>query len=789
MNAMQTGRRAVHHLLLAACVVTATSVGVIFLPAATAAAACDSTALRGTLSAQPADTALSNQVSFRVADGTTANSYWLAFGDNRYAQIYGDGRTLRHTYATHGERKVYLTILRTGCAPVQRAYQIVADPVTTYAPTLVFHPDEQYFPDSTSDFLDAAVLVHDLPNVDKKLSTKGCQDVVLAAGPDAGLKQVAKTRPNTAVGSTEPLLDPGRLGTRSGSRAYQSTEKMRLPDDVCRSAGRGSYRAYDPGAAKKHGTDSQDDGMVLSQAGAASSVAKGDTSLSTAPLYIDYDPGHYVAYWIFYPTNQWARGIGPAKITERHEGDWEHVVVRLSATKSSLMTEVGYFQHYCPIERHERAEMEDDNQLDSETHPRVFVAKGGHASYSKNWGGVAAACKSFWNGGLDLTGYGRVYRPWRPLPATDITPGLRNARDEDWFGFEGAWGDPQDATLANYGPQGPGGQSAGVPASWTETRVVVYGAGADDPTVDSQPDIEAPTLAKPVAQLTKPTSRYATFSISASDNVGVTQMRVKATGDADWRPWVDYVPNGTVVLPDRLGAFTVWFQVRDAAGNLSSERAADLITRVTDSSPPVITTAAISHPGNDSQYVGFSITATDALSSVTQLRVRVNGDPRPWVPFVAGGTIVLPDGWGTFGIGFDVMDEFGNVSTTYYAGAVHRIAQPSVTLRQIDNNGNLRSCGSTQSNPCSDIVKKLRTTLSAPFVPDTNMLIKAWRLDNGSWLEARSPYFVSTLAGRSVLDFTITDNLRVGIWRFQAQVPVTVASAFTSSDYQYLRID
>lgn len=750
-------------------------------------AACDGQKVRGTLWAQPAQTALSNQVAFKVSDGAPATTYAIAFGDDRYARLPSSGEVVRHTYATHGERTARLTIAKQGCDPVQREYRIVADPVTTYAPTLVFHPDERYFPDSTDSFLRSAVLVHDLPNAHKLLSSTGCRDTVIAAGPDAGLKQAKKARPKTAIGSHEPALDATRLGTRSGERAYQATDYIRLPDDICDNAGRGSYRAHDPSAAKAGKFGSQDDGLVLSQAGAPSSVAQGDRTLTTAPLYVDYDPGHYVAYWIFYPFNHWERLNGV--LSEKHEGDWEHVVVRLANAKSSTMSEVGYFQHYCPIERHTRAEMEAGEQLDSRTHPRVFVAKGGHASYSKNWGGVGAACKSVWDGGLDLTGYGRTYRPWTPIVGTDLTPRLRVAAAEEWYGFEGAWGDPRKARLAAYGPQGPGGQGPGVPASWTASDVVVSGAGTDGPTTGAPPDVTAPVLAKPVAQLPKPTSRYATYSISGTDDVGVTQMRVKATGDSAWRPWVDYVPNGTVVLPNRLGDFTVWFQVRDAAGNLSSERAADLITRVTDKGKPVISTSAISHPGNDSPYVSFSLHAADALSSVTQLRVRVNGSPRPWVPYVEGGTIVLPDGWGTFGIGFDVMDEFGNVSDTSYAGAVHRIAQPSVGLRQIDNHGNLRSCGSSQASPCSDVVKKLRTTLSAPFVPSTNMLIKAWRLDNGSWLEARSPYFVSTLAGRSVLDFTITDNLRLGIWRFQAQVPVTDASAFASSDFQYLRID
>jgi hypothetical protein len=42
---------------------------------------------------------------------------------------------------------------------------------------------------------------------------------------------------------------------------------------------------------------------------------------------------------------------------------------------------------------------------------------------------------------------------------------------------------------------------------------------------------------------------------------------------------VPFSPTGTVILPDAYGVFTVWFQVRDAAGNVSFERAADNVTR------------------------------------------------------------------------------------------------------------------------------------------------------------------------------------------------------------------
>lgn len=312
--------------------------------------------------------------------------------------------------------------------------------------------------------------------------------------------------------------------------------------------------------------------------------------------------------------------------------------------------------------------------------------------------------------------------------------------------------------------------------------------------VDEKPDTLSPVLDKPLASLASPTSRTANYTINATDNVGVTEMRVKATGDAAWRSWVPYQASGTVILPDRYGDFNVWFQVRDAAGNVSSQRASDIITRVQDTTGPTITGASVALGHHTWQAVNYSLNASDSLSQVTQMRVLVSGgDWRPWVPYASSGTVLLPaDGYGTFGITFQVADSAGNVSQPAYAGAVTRTADVGVGLRQIDNNGNLRSCGSTEAAPCSDVVKRFRISISSARVPDTNVLLKAWRKINGTWTEtSTSPFMYEWIGGRTTIDMTVTANLLNGLWRFQAQVPRSTdgSTAFGSSEYQYLLID
>jgi hypothetical protein len=213
---------------------------------------------------------------------------------------------------------------------------------------------------------------------------------------------------------------------------------------------------------------------------------------------------------------------------------------------------------------------------------------------------------------------------------------------------------------------------------------------------------------------------------------------------------------------------------------------------VQDTAGPTITGASVSHGDEASRIVSYSLGAADDYSGVAQMRVLVSGeDWRPWVAYSPSGTVVLPDGWGTFGITFQVMDGVGNASATQFAGAVTRTAPVTPVLRQIDNLGNLRSCGASPETACSDVVKKFRTSISSAVLPDTNLLLKAWRNVNGSWVEtSTSPFMWEPINGRWTIDMTVTANLLAGVWRFQAQVPRDPenVTAFGASEYQYLRI-
>jgi hypothetical protein len=694
--------------------------------------------------------------------------------------------------------------------------------VTRYAPSFVFHPDEKYWPATAGGFIDNSTLHfnHDT----------GCGNTKVNSNPQAATL---------------------------GSGGYRAKQKYRL---VTSCFEYGDFYRTNQYTRPNDGSDDRADGLEDDEGfylDVADSWRKGyrptgSTSYTgtTSRIYYEYKQHSYIRYWIFYPTSRAGANIGGSHV---HEGDWEGVTVVLNSRDRA--TQVIYSQHFV-------TDVVDWDEVEKSetTHPVVYVAKGAHASYRN------AVCSTsplnYPKAGrvIDDCGSGRRWNTWKPGNG-----GLTDATRAPWYGFGGAWG-KAGLSGVTTGPLGPSRWNQdflrslrGIPdvtspvlekpvaslaapssrtvnysivanddVAVTEMRIKVSGedwrpwvpysatgtvtlpnrygtftvwfqvsdaAGnlsseraADNvtriaPVVDTTP----PSLAKPVASLPDPTSRNASFSLTAADNVGVTGLRVRVNSEA-WRPWVDYVASGTVVLPDAYGAFTIWFQVRDAAGNVSFERAADNVTRTApvDSTPPTITGASVAKGDPASQYATFGLAANDNSGAVTKMRLSVNGAWRDWVPYLTDGTIVLPDSYGPFTIAFQVADARNNVSGVATAGTVSRIAPVSTSLVQVDKSGAVRTCG-TEIKPCTSVVKKFRITVSAPITPPADVLVKAWRLVNGAWVEtAATPY--RRLAMGTVLGFEVTENLLAGKWRFQVQIPVTGSTAFAASDYQFLAI-
>lgn len=101
------------------------------------------------------------------------------------------------------------------------------------------------------------------------------------------------------------------------------------------------------------------------------------------------------------------------------------------------------------------------------------------------------------------------------------------------------------------------------------------------PTPTPGPDVTAPTITALTISASTTTGAFVSFSIAAADAAGtVTHLQVKDSGEA-WRAAVPFVSSGTMGMTDSYGPKTLWFRVRDAAGNWSNAASAN-VTRLAE---------------------------------------------------------------------------------------------------------------------------------------------------------------------------------------------------------------
>lgn len=348
-------------------------------------------------------------------------------------------------------------------------------PVIAYAPAVYLHPTEKYFPGSADSFLDHSELLWDMPNLDDP----SCYNVILASGADYFYPPPGY-RP-----ADLPILSAARMSGSGSSTPYDHYRTYGNADQGCADDPNDTIFSNDPpstsdqpGASKNKANDS---GFVLDLEG---TVSKGedprtnplyvgdkelfpleyDFSRTQTPVYYEYVPGRYIIYWFFYPFNGWKKGT----LVEYHGGDWEHIVVRLNAYDGA--TKVAYYQHYCtPKAGHSLLSWSDVPKLGG-THPKVFSARGGHASFAGTSGELdPPACSNPFNpfdlknfSPLDEVGKGPLWATWNHTV---------DATTEPWYGFGGNWGERFEfGVVKNYGPPGPGPirskTSDTVPSTW-----------------------------------------------------------------------------------------------------------------------------------------------------------------------------------------------------------------------------------------------------------------------------------------------------------------------------------
>jgi len=379
-------------------------------------------------------------------------SYEWDFGDmGQGTMTGGTSRNPIYAYPEPGRYNVTLTVTGNDGSTATAQKRVVVDPVKTFAPAVYMHPQEKYFPGGTEEFLDNSQLRWDKPNS----TAITCKDEILADS-------------NGFPSPDVPRFSYAQLSGTGGATPYSRKIALYDPDeDWCYTTTKTAYSNSAPRIAKKEENDTN--GFVLNLKGSdpdprQTPLYKGDKALD-APVYTEYEPGRYIIYWFFYPYNGWTDPMSDGKVLkEYHEGDWEHITVKLNTNNDA--TRVAYYQHYCAAKEYTWGSSKVGKV--GGTHPKVYSALGGHASFEDVGDGTPVSC---WSKGSVLD------KASAKGPRWDTWNNTVNARSKSWYGYGGNWGDRSALStqgllgkLDNYGPEGPGPIRSKspdvVPAGW-----------------------------------------------------------------------------------------------------------------------------------------------------------------------------------------------------------------------------------------------------------------------------------------------------------------------------------
>lgn len=184
------------------------------------------------------------------------------------------------------------------------------------------------------------------------------------------------------------------------------------------------------------------------------------------------------------------------------------------------------------------------------------------------------------------------------------------------------------------------------------------------PGAEPTPDLLAPTLQSVVAPA-ETTAASVSVAVSASDDVGVTEMRI-ADEQGNWGAWQPYATAFDVALSDGIGTKLVYVQVRDVRHQESEVLRAAVARRpIPDVTAP---TLSVSGPATTTlARVTLAVVSADAIG-VTHLRVAGNdGTFSEWIAWSAGSRTLTRDFGTTFGahvVAVQVRDAAFNVSET-----------------------------------------------------------------------------------------------------------------------------
>lgn len=229
-------------------------------------------------------------------------------------------------------------------------------------------------------------------------------------------------------------LDPpaGDRGS-PGSPAQRVTQSSLLADleAALRAVGRGVARLR-PNLAARGGSVDPRDWVVYGH------------------VYPSRDGGILVQYWFFYPYNDY-------HVLFDHDGDWEHVTVRLDANARPLGAWYARHAWSAPGKWFGWAALAREGE-----HPVVLSARGSHASYSGPedvpWWDRACGTRA----PPEAASHGcRAWRTWAPGTGGVLNTGPRDRpRPRAWFvSWPGQWGALGTFRRDTGGPPGPAYQA------------------------------------------------------------------------------------------------------------------------------------------------------------------------------------------------------------------------------------------------------------------------------------------------------------------------------------------
>lgn len=322
--------------------------------------------------------------------------------------------------------------------PLSCADEPGRDPVRCYAPLIHIHPDDDHLPMSAAEFIAGSRL---------KWSKNNCPDK----------DDFDSTTPDPArLGSGGYVYDPAReLCDGTTQRPFSSNELTRPRMPLCAGeTGEGTCKSSALGAANEGffldpTSDAEARGMLNGASG--EQIEAGEV-----PAYYQYEPRRYIAYWFFWPYSVPATGAAGA-VGMAHQGDWEHIVVRLDAANEA--TAVEYFYHHWAL-----TVPWNHVQVVDDTHPVVLAAEEGHGSYPGDMHAAARHATEVTEAGARIGGTvpgsgvdgradcnfssthhdGPISQSFDRCssegPAWATWKNLRDATREPWYGFGGAWG-------------------------------------------------------------------------------------------------------------------------------------------------------------------------------------------------------------------------------------------------------------------------------------------------------------------------------------------------------------